>query len=149
MLRDDKGPERGAERIGFADQLAKAIAAEVGILRGVGDESLLGQFACEAMIVRTVKLGISHVTGEAVETVLAYDNGPAFARLDSLGDQQNAGRDHVRPDVHGDLIADVGWLIVNLRRADIGRKHRLIKLPDDVALKCFAIGFGGLFPFFR
>ena len=44
MLCDDERPQRGAKRVGFADQLAETIAAEIRVLGGVGDEAFLGKF---------------------------------------------------------------------------------------------------------
>ena len=65
--------------------VAEAVAEDVGVLRRVGDEALLGESAGEAVVVVVVDLRVGDVLRAALEPVLADDHRPPLARLSPLG----------------------------------------------------------------
>ena len=96
MLAEDEGKERQLQRMGLALDQAEAVVADVGVLRRVRDEALVGQPRGEVVVVRAIDGRIGHVARASLEAMLADDHGPAFAGVEILRHEQNPVREDVR-----------------------------------------------------
>jgi hypothetical protein len=142
VLRHDDREQRLLQRVGLPLQGAEAVPKDVRVLRRVGDEAALGQLRRVHVIRRVIDLGIGHVLRAPLQPVLADHDRPPLARLDVLGQKQNAVSNHVRENVEHDFVASVFRLVVNLSRAGISGGERQVEAADDFVVEVLAIGLG-------
>src|SRR5579864_4251649 len=130
----------------FALDQAEPVLADVWVLRSVGYEALFRQFQREAMVGALVCAWAGYVGSAPFQPVLANHHGPSFARPDIFWNQQNAIREHVRPDIQHHLVPAKLWLIVNEPRARIRRQARWWHAPDHLVPDVVAVKARGLVP---
>src|SRR5579885_3211895 len=111
VLADDEGEQRAFHAVGFAAQPTVAVLSAVEVVRGEGDETLLGQARGEVVIVGVV--AFHHLAREALAPMLADHHGPALAGANVLGHEQDAPGEDVRPDVQHHFVAGVLFRIVD------------------------------------
>ena len=135
MLREDDGEEGAPKGIGLALKRAKSVLPAVGIVRREHDEAALGE-ARGVGFVGTVGLGLGIVVdgvgGHAFESVLADDDGTAFAGLEIFRQQQHAPREDVGPHVEHHVVAGPFLLVVDLARAGVHRERCGGEAPHHV-----------------
>jgi len=146
MLADDEGKQRQLEGMAEALQDAETVLADVGVLRGVDDEALVGEGGSEVVIEVVVDFGIGDVGGAAFEPVLADDNRAALAGAQVFGDQKDSAGEDLRPDIEHYLVAREGRLIENEAGARVGRQRRRRHAADDFIPDVVAIKPGRIFP---
>ena len=108
------------------------VAEDVRVLRREDDEAAVGELGTERVVILRLHLRIAHIGRPSFEAVLADDDGPLFAWLDVVGDQQNAVADHVLVEIEHDFVALPFRRVVDQARARIERSFRLRQFADDV-----------------
>jgi hypothetical protein len=63
--------------------------------------------------------------------VLADDHRALLSILDTLGQQQDSTGNHVREDIHDDLVAGVLRIVEDLARPRVRLQERLVEPADD------------------
>src|SRR5580704_6656434 len=107
MLPKDEGKKREAERMALALNDTKAVLADVGVLRRIGDKALFSQTDGEAVVVVRVDVRVGYVSRTALQTVLAHHYGTALASRDALGDQENPVSEYAGPHIQHHFIAAI------------------------------------------
>src|SRR4051812_28060429 len=101
MLGHDKGEQRLLERVGGTLQLAEVVTAAIVVMRREDDEATLRQPGPKRLVggislaFRVLKKDVGR---KALQPVLTDDDGPLFALLQILRQEQIAPQEHVRKD---------------------------------------------------
>src|SRR5580692_5892216 len=89
----------------------EVIVSGIGILRRIGDESLVGQGRGKVVVKVVVDCRIGDIDWPAFEPVLAYYDGPPLAGLDTLWKQKNPRSEYIRPYIEHHFMACKAWCV--------------------------------------
>ena len=116
-------------------QDTKGIPSTVGIVRREGDESAVGQFGGEALVIAEgpiIRVPRDHVVRHPLETMLANDNGAFFDFTDALWHEQVAPGENILPNIKCHLVANPFMGFHNLPAEWVDGQIGCRKLADDL-----------------
>src|SRR5579872_850465 len=91
---------------------------------------------------------IGDILRPALQTMLADHNGPALARFNILGNEQNTVGVHTRPHIQFDLVPSKFGLVIDQSCPRIGWNIRRWQTANYFIPNIVAIKFGALRPAF-
>src|ERR1035441_8174022 len=133
----------------LALQQPKAIPAYVWILRRVHDEAFFSQTRAPVAGPTVIRVGIGDGLRTPFQAVLAHNYGTAFAGLKVLGQQQNAVREYVWPDVQNHFVAAEFRMVIDEPCARIHWPTRSGQPSNDLVPDVIAIELGRFLPSLR
>src|ERR1035441_7421040 len=107
MLAEDERKNRQFQRICQPLKLAESVAANIGILWAVGNETVVGQLGRKfVIVVQTLPARFNQILRPSVETVLANHHRPSLTGSDTPRHEQNPVGVDIRPKQNQNLVTE-------------------------------------------